>query len=177
MADQYLLPCDCGLRVGVNAGQAGATVRCACGRMLDVPTMRGLARFPREEDAAGAHGGASWGLRQRLICLGLIIAAVGSGTGVYLLVTRPAFPQERIDDFTEQRIEAIRDAAPRWTPEQTLRVWRYIQRNGLQEVEHPIARRYRESVAPRDYVTLIALAIAGLGLLLAGGVTFFYRPR
>lgn len=47
----YLLPCTCGQKTVVSAVQAGETIRCGCGALLQVPSMRGL-RDLEHADAA-----------------------------------------------------------------------------------------------------------------------------
>lgn len=45
MKTVYLIPCNCGQKVSVDASQAGARVACACGQQLVVPTFRGLKQL------------------------------------------------------------------------------------------------------------------------------------
>ena len=54
MSEQFLLPCSCGQKVRVGNAQAGAGVRCVCGKSLTVPTLRGLRELesaPPDENA------------------------------------------------------------------------------------------------------------------------------
>ena len=39
MAQQYLLPYDCGAKITVTASQAGDQLVCECGKNLDVPSL------------------------------------------------------------------------------------------------------------------------------------------
>lgn len=42
----YQLTCSCGATHAVSASQAGQNILCACGKTLEVPTLRGLAALP-----------------------------------------------------------------------------------------------------------------------------------
>ncbi len=73
----YYLPCSCGKKIEVDAGQAGLSVRCQCGADLTVPTMRGLKQLepveaPSEVVAAETQQ-ANWGARQGVVFLGLVV--------------------------------------------------------------------------------------------------------
>lgn len=82
----YLLPCSCGKKVRVDAGQAGAKVDCECGQQLAVPTFRALRAL--EVDAAPATAAArgsqpaGWNaVRGILFSFGLLITVVAVGVG------------------------------------------------------------------------------------------------
>src|SRR5678815_2344165 len=49
LMSHYLLPCACGQQISVSAAQAGESLRCSCGAMVEVPTMRGLRELERVE--------------------------------------------------------------------------------------------------------------------------------
>lgn len=90
MNAKYLLPCSCGLEVAVELSQAGEKVQCACGRQLDVPTMREITAL--EPIDAGEEAQASlptWGLRHGLLVLGAVLIVCGLAPSVYLYVNRP----------------------------------------------------------------------------------------
>lgn len=74
---KYRVDCGCGKEIAVGAGQAGSTVACACGRTVEVPSLRELrvaagqpatrtpelilqvllaeGRLPRESDCVGCR--------------------------------------------------------------------------------------------------------------------------
>jgi hypothetical protein len=86
----YLLPCSCGKKVRVDAGQAGAKVNCECGQQLAVPTFRGLRSLETESVAASVviRGGqpAGWNaVRGILFSLGLLIVVVAASVVCYHL--------------------------------------------------------------------------------------------
>ena len=79
----YLLPCTCGQKVRVDAGQAGAKVPCTCGQQLTVPTFRALRELEQEVPVASApvRGGATndWdAIRGILFSVGLLVLLVSA---------------------------------------------------------------------------------------------------
>lgn len=84
----YLLPCSCGKKVRVDAGQAGAKVDCECGQQLAVPTFRMLRSL--EVDAVPVSSAdrtsqpASWNaVRGILFSFGLLITVIAVGVGSF----------------------------------------------------------------------------------------------
>jgi hypothetical protein len=43
----YLLSCECGREYNVSRSQAGQEIECECGKLLAVPTLRGMGSLPR----------------------------------------------------------------------------------------------------------------------------------
>src|SRR2546429_7064272 len=79
----YLLPCTCGQKVRVDAGQAGAKVPCACGQQLTVPTFRALRELEQEVPVAAVpvRGAATndWdAVRGLLFSVGLLAFLVSA---------------------------------------------------------------------------------------------------
>jgi hypothetical protein len=77
----YLLPCTCGNKTPVDAGQAGTKVSCACGQQLAVPTFRGLRNLERESSAVPAANarGSSWsGTRGLLFSTGMLVTVIST---------------------------------------------------------------------------------------------------
>jgi hypothetical protein len=76
----YLLPCSCGKKVRVDAGQAGAKVDCECGQQLAVPTFRGLRNLEVDGTApALANEGqkAPWNAQRGvLFSFGLLVTVI-----------------------------------------------------------------------------------------------------
>lgn len=54
-APHYYLSCTCGKQVPVDAKLAGSTAMCACGKTLDVPTLRELRSLPLVPDSPVDH--------------------------------------------------------------------------------------------------------------------------
>ena len=108
----YLLPCSCGKKVPVDAGQAGAQVSCECGQQLKVPTFRALKDLEQETSvAAVAVGGAKsdWNaVRGIMFSFGLLISLIATVLICYHLYTYwlmwdggEAWKQEHLDIMRE----------------------------------------------------------------------------
>jgi hypothetical protein len=79
----YLLPCTCGKKLGVTKSQAGQTVRCACGKELEVPTLRGLSELERVGTRSAAQS-RQWTNRHRVVFSLGVAALVGVLAAGYL---------------------------------------------------------------------------------------------
>lgn len=74
--------CCCGKRISVTAGQAGATVACACGMTTDVPSLSVLRR---DAEAAGIqttpplrpHDWRVWWWGVKVLILGELMTILG----------------------------------------------------------------------------------------------------
>jgi hypothetical protein len=159
---KYLLPCNCGQNVEVDAGQAGLQVACACGAKLDVPTMRGLAQLrsaqtPAEEATASSQ--ATWGPGQGLMFLGSVIGACGLIALAFVLRQRPEWvvqPQQIAMNIHRQ------------TPTQLWHYWLEL-RKGLEPGEDPIRQRFEAEWATYRRHRTMALIPLFLGLVLMAG--------
>ncbi|HVC92281.1 MAG TPA: hypothetical protein VND64_01260 [Pirellulales bacterium] len=109
MKSLYLLPCTCGKKIEVDGGQAGLTARCSCGAEVPVPTMRGLAALERAEPptAQSDRPSATWGTRQGVIFLGLVIVFAASVGGAYTWSKTPREKPEVVKDFRDIDRELI----------------------------------------------------------------------
>jgi hypothetical protein len=173
---KYLLPCNCGQNLEVDAGQAGLQVTCACGAKLDVPTMRGLSQLRPAEPAApdtAAAAPAAWGPGQGLMFLGGVLGICGVIALAIVLRTRPEWVVQS---------EQIARNIDMQTPAMLWGYWLEL-RKGLVAGEDPVRQRYEQEWA--DYyrhrtMAIIPLAVglammlAGLALVAAGGKR---RPR
>lgn len=134
----YLLPCACGQRVTVTTAQAGSRVRCGCGRMLDVPTLRGLSRL--EVAGAGREGPhrRTWGpLRGGLFAGGLLVAAAG----LVLVAFYGARSLQLSALAVDRSAEVVREEAAyidQRTPAELLDLWKAERDEGLGESRMPI---------------------------------------
>jgi hypothetical protein len=81
----FVIDCACGHRLRVTEGDAGATVPCACGRAIAVPSLRELRDFPVEAEAVPYESAARRALR-----IALLAAAVTVFAGVALLLSAAA---------------------------------------------------------------------------------------
>lgn len=134
---QYWLPCACGQRLTVTTAQAGSRVRCGCGRMLDVPTLRGLARL----EVAGAEREArrqTWGpLRGGLFAGGLLVAAAG----LVLVVFYGVWSLRLASLAVDRSAEVVREESAyidQRSPAELLDLWNAERNEGLDESRMPI---------------------------------------
>jgi len=78
----YLLPCSCGKKIPVDAGQAGARISCECGQQLNVPTFRSLKNLEQAAPVAvmnAAAAGSSWSTTRGIFfSLGMLATVVAA---------------------------------------------------------------------------------------------------
>jgi len=156
----YLLPCECGRRIPVEATQSGQEVNCPCGRQLEVPTMLKLSTLERAKRTERSRPpSASWGTRQGVFLLGLIITLAGSGFAAYVYLQRP-------------KILPITDLTPR----QTWFVWQLEIRPGLNQ---PPPGEKQFLAARKTYHVLLGIAgsVAALGALVMFSSLLIPRRR
>jgi hypothetical protein len=114
---QYLLPCTCGEKVRVEPAQAGGQIACQCGKLLTVPTLRGLralAEAPPDQSTVVRGNVRKWSkLQGAMFSIGLLVAVVSLGIVAYTFVeywqatpyTRDMTPE--INEFEGQAIEQL----------------------------------------------------------------------
>jgi hypothetical protein len=87
----YLLPCSCGKKIPVDAGQAGAKVMCDCGQQLAVPTYRALKDLEQEKPVAAGAAAAEtsdWNaIRGVMFSFGLLVSLIAAVLICYHLYT------------------------------------------------------------------------------------------
>jgi hypothetical protein len=174
---KYLLPCDqCGQKHAVDPSQAGEAIACACGRKLEVPSLRGLRALATQEDSADALRRRAVGsdLTRRLICAGgLVLVAAGLLVGGYgasmrwrikaptLIVESPA--------EAEAAVQAL-GAHGAW------QLWTEYRDQGLGPYMPPpeyVAKRFSGFFST---ILIVGLAMAVAGAATAGGVYLVPAP-
>ncbi|MGI8982512.1 MAG: hypothetical protein ACR2FY_25040 [Pirellulaceae bacterium] len=79
MKAEYLLPCSCGNKVPVDAGQAGAKVTCSCGQQLTVPTFRALRDLERVTPTIAVAESSQWSTtRGILFSVGTLVSVMAT---------------------------------------------------------------------------------------------------
>lgn len=169
---KYLLPCSCGKSVPVEASQAGQRVRCSCGQMLDVPTMRLVRQLPpATRPAPGTRRPTrSWPLAQRLLFACGLAMFFGGGMAVayYQWIRSQLQTEEVAWDDLEGAMAAIaelniEEAWEFWTIHRDLEIGPYSP--------PPFVIHRLADVTLTRYVTLgAAVAAGGLLLMLLGVV-------
>lgn len=167
---KYLLPCECGQKIEVDAGQSGLTVTCACGKKLEVPTLRGLSGLevvPSRGATQPAAAEAAWGPGQGLLFLGTVLLICGVIALALVLRTRP-----------EWKVHSgnIAVDVDRLTPGQLFERWQEL-RKGLVANEDPIRQSYDADWATfRRRRTMACLPLA-IGVLLIVAGFLMRKPR
>ncbi len=178
-----LLSCECGQTHRVARSQAGQEIKCDCGRILPVPTLRGLSELPLAESVpqdlgkssgkattrgaptASHSGWQGWrGITMALAMAGCLIASVSCGWFT--------FQRSLVNtSYTvDQEIEAGNQAFNALDPNALSSVWYTFGRMGLRNKEYPNfywARLYAEErVHYAQIAGGIALGFAAIGLVL-----------
>lgn len=163
---RYLLPCSCGQNVEVEAKQAGLQVACKCGKKQEVPTLRGLKQLSlvagsQQEAAAQA---STWGPRQGITFLGVVVLLCGlAGAGV-LWFTWPKFD---MPDFDKFRADS-RQAAMEMNLVQAFEAWDGMQKTGFSRNLNPAFRNYEDRSAAHTRWLIASGILAGVGGVMAG---------
>lgn len=125
---KYVLPCDCGQEILVEATQSGQEVTCQCGKRLEVPTMRTLRTLKIvKRPEAGPSASSTWGARQAVLMLGVLIALAGVAWAGYLLLQKRSVIGRL--DASRPKIVDIHELSPY----QAWVVWQEEIRPGLHE--------------------------------------------
>lgn len=177
MSSRFLLRCpQCELVHPVDATRIGLPFDCACGRRLEVRSLRELRELPAaEEPVAGAA--PTWNERQGLIFLAglsLVSAVAVAAAAAYFWF---GLPQPEIS------AEMMKQAQEQMTLKESGETWRSLHRADLGDVVFPEERNaaqymerfraYRAGVV-RWMGLSVVLAIVG-GTL--GGVAATLRPH
>jgi len=185
MPTTYLLPCNCGKKLPVEAPQAGQTVRCSCGESVEVPTIRGLAKLERAQQPAPAVTGPRWGPREGVLLLGAVIAVLALITAGGLHLRRHHVGKQfAIPDntFTDERAEEIRQAVDKLSPAQAWREWEHL-RTGIRrgqtraeaEREKLLLQRQAATEAYTPWI-IVAYSIVVVGVIVVAVPLLFMSP-
>lgn len=178
MSARYLLPCpDCGKQIPVEGGRAGGTTVCSCSKSVDIPRMGILRTYPQEASAslpvrsAAEVSSASWGMRQGMMLLGIILLLAGGIPALYRTVTFPKAPyrtEEQIKDFADVHFDKM-------TVTESWQFWKtFIEPQGLTRQPNVYEAEYERVAADlRQWIMVFsAVALVGAVLLVTG---FFMR--
>jgi hypothetical protein len=120
---RYLLSCECGKLVPVEAGEAGGRAACECGKVLDVPTLRHLRHLPSER-AEPVSTPSGWNVRFGIVATCLIVAVLLSGVALAVWLSEPR--PVSFDPLAEQA--AMTKGIDSLTPSQAWERWAYYYR-------------------------------------------------
>jgi hypothetical protein len=163
---RYLLPCTCGQQIEVEAKQAGLQVSCRCGKSLEVPTLRGMKQLtPVSPSQAEASAPAStWGPRQGITFLGVVVLLCGLLGVAVLFATRPVFNTPDLAEFEKES----RESALKLSLEESFKAWEAVEKQGLNKSLNPYVRNYQERSAAYSRWLIASGILAGLGGVMAG---------
>jgi len=110
----FAIPCSCGARVRVSAGQAGGRTTCGgCGRPLDVPRLRDLATHATAEQGPAGSG---WDAGRGMVFAGCALAVLAMLAALMaeplggVLIGRPPAPQAIRQSVAAAPIAAVHAA-------------------------------------------------------------------
>ncbi|MBN1590740.1 MAG: hypothetical protein JW888_14600 [Pirellulales bacterium] len=175
MSTKYLLPCECGKNIPVESVQAGQTVRCACGRDMDVPTLLKLRSLETVEDESQGRTTARWGVFHALAIVGATVVLATFVALVYFHWNQPVPPKDlyteqiierdinhltllRSYDVWEQLRHALRDSRPvDKAYRKKLKTYRISKYATVEEAYHEATKQYHIRLG----IALVILALAG----------------
>ena len=162
MGIKYLLPCSCGETRPIELCQAGETVPCRCGAMLQVPTMRDIKKlepYDQRSDDSSLRQVSTWGRRESRIFLGTLLTCTGLGLFGYTQMTRP-----KLADMGSL------------SPIQTWVLWQDL-RNGPDRSLRPFDQRHMKRLAVNRLATVAALSLTCVGILAMVAASLMRKRR
>jgi hypothetical protein len=152
--------------MAIEMGQAGQSLTCHCGAILNVPTMREIARLPPVKESLREDAVPRWStLQSAVFTSGVLLTA-----GALLSATFFGVAWSRLEILApplEDDAEWVR-FMNKATPEELLDLWSQIESQGLGPwlpPKHLIARNNADELLRR---VKIMLAVAACGACLAG---------
>ena len=175
MSTHFLLPCECGQSVPIQLRQAGQSVRCACGRDLVVPTMRGIRELqPTEISPTKPSATRTWNpTRGLLFGAGSVLIIVG------LITIGFNYPRYKSADAfrpSEQELDLTLAQIDNSSPEDLWQLWHIYAKHGMGEHEQSgfvIARnqaqRFLQFVITGGVLVAIGGILVVVPLVMPGG--------
>jgi hypothetical protein len=147
---KYLLPCSCGQNVPVGVHQAGLSVACACGKQLEVPTRRGITQLELQADEGMAPSASSvgWGLRQRVMLLGIVFLVPALLTWAVLRATWPS--------------DAIGPMIAAAEPVEAVEWWQALK-HGVDTRDNPASVKFVARIQAYTVMTYVSYGAAAMG--------------
>jgi hypothetical protein len=177
MKTLYLLPCACGRRLEIDAGQAGTQIDCSCGQTLSVPSVRGLRQLEIvAEPAAVDSPPATWNpVRGAIFSLGLLLAASAL---IFTAVNFYWFWQyRRLADPAEFALKMSYDEVDRMGPDEAVGTFRNEESTGLGVPYPPPWVEYDKIHDESGKRAILGLVIAGAGLVASAGSMLGRSPK
>jgi len=170
---KYLLPCECGKAIAIDASQAGQQLTCECGKLLEVPTLRGVRELePAPDTASSRRPAVEWESSRGMIFAGSLILIIIGAAVTYLgyngLRATPNITREAETETFDQRIDDM-------SLEEVYETWKEVREQGLGERGENIYVNIRSFRAGRQRLLVIGIVFCVGGLLAAVGVTLGRR--
>jgi hypothetical protein len=160
---KYQLPCACGQCILIEPRQAGESVTCECGAVLQAPTMLKMSTLETavEERSVAPSKARHWGTGERMVLLGAVLLAAAAGLAILAVFwLRPVSYYEAVGP------ERIRASYQQLTPWKSWQAWERMKVG----IDPRPDRRY--AAQSRNYLSALGaaavLAIVGTGLLAQG---------
>lgn len=161
-APRYLLPCSCGRTVPVERAQAGDRVHCECGKVLDVPTLRGIADLEQERAEVGPPSDCeAWGPHQGVILLGIVVTLIGLALAAFYLYQFSQKPRRA--EVTDYR------------PAYAMQLWSFLKL-GIDQPTFVAEAQFDRMHYEFRQSMVVAVAVTAVGLLIMGSSLAFRRP-
>jgi hypothetical protein len=173
LPSKYLLPCPCGERLAIEPRQAGETVVCTCGQVLEVPTLlelRQLEKVILKEESPRA----AWSLGHRLILVGSALLLCWIIWAGYLLFFKGP-PQ---NPLSGRPPEVIQELVQKMTPLQSWHQWLRFRFAGIDLRRAWQKRDYLEKIAAYKILWIISTPVFALGAaLIVSGIVVVRSQR
>jgi hypothetical protein len=169
----YLLDCRCGNQVPVEIGQAGGQVTCKCGTQLDVPPLRQLRHLPAASQ--NQKRSSSWGTRQGLMTLSLLVLAALVAAIVWSRATQPTVPKFEPEAYLGRIEKGIQSM----TPVESWDVWltyRMMAERGIPRYEFANRGTVEQQIAHRESLRRTLGIAAGITAVIALAAAFWPKP-
>jgi hypothetical protein len=177
MTEHYLLPCSCGQKLAVSLRQAGGSVTCPCGNVLEVPPLNRLKTFepvaPKAELKTGpgaARTYTAWSGRQAGLFLGVVLLCVGIPWAAWL--------DGRLDVLLPAPLQCNKPRllpVEKMTPLQTWGMWQEL-RTGADRYPSPQAQAYTDALSQNRNWFFLALGMSVAGVLVCIGSYTLLKP-
>lgn len=158
----------------IDATQAGQTMTCACGKSVEVPTLRGLSALDQPVEAKGQQDSRpQWTPVQGLLfAVGAAIAAVSVSVLIFVLMHKP--PSVAEDPVKNNREKLDMSSM---SSENIWKLWQALRYSPLSQNSNSPAWKNRQ--LRRQYNRYLLLSIAGCiaGTMIAGATMGIGRLR
>ncbi|MCG8587538.1 MAG: hypothetical protein MI757_22760, partial [Pirellulales bacterium] len=156
------------------------SIKCKCGHMVLVPTMRGIRDLEPVTDTSAnvkRRADGSWGMRQALALAAMLIGTGALVTFTYLFATGPERPQALADRIYELNREQLDEQSERLSVEQSFTLWANLKRHGV-KINMPAPAKLvklRNEYKINRFRQRVALSIAAIGFVIAAACWFWPR--